>query len=113
MDLRTGKERASSYSEPEGEDASASLAWLSNARMLQLRQRNSSRPYEFTVVPGNDLTEDPQRNSAPGLVWSSNGKRAGFLLMSDAADIRRVSKDPCSFVILLRQRNPLAVKSTG
>lgn len=113
MERRISLERASFQSTFETEDTSASLAWLSTPRVLQLRQRNSSRSYEFSVVPGSDLTEDPQRNSAPGLVWFSDGKRVGFLLMSDAADIRRISKDPCSFVILLRPRNPLAVKSTG
>jgi len=99
------------------EDISASFAWLSNPRVLQLKQRNSTRAFEFKMVAGTELTHDAKRNGSPGLVWTTDGQRAGYVLLSDVAEVK-TGRDPLSFIITLRPRtagrpDPLAIQSTG
>lgn len=97
------------------EDVSASLAWLSNTRRLTLQLRNSSRPFDFAVVPGRALSQDPERQASLAFAWTApdDGSRlSGFVLLMDVDKIQR-TRDPQTFTIELKPQRPLAVQSTG
>ena len=110
--MMSSSQKAVAWPEARSEDVSASFAWLANPRMLNLKQRNSTRAFEFKVVLGRDLTHDAGRNDMPGLVWTQNGQRAGFVLFGDVEQVKP-GRDSFTFVISLKSRNPVSIMNTG
>ena len=110
--MMSSSNKAVAWPGARSEGVSASFAWLANPRMLNLKQRNSTRAFEFKVVLGRELTHDALRNDMPGLAWTKNGQRAGFVLFGDMEQVK-LGRDPLTFVISLKPRNPVSIMNTG
>ena len=74
------------------EGSNVSLAWLSSARNMLLKERNSTRPIAVSVVSARELPVDVQNEpNQYGLVWTRQDatKSRGFVLLSNIETVTR------------------------
>jgi len=90
------------------------LPWLTTARNLIIKERNSERQFEFVVVPGSSIApEDPLRSKHYALHWGNNGSTSGFISVIDIAEVKQANTDPSNMIVVLKKPNSQAVKNSG
>eukprot|EP00937_MAST-01D_sp_MAST-1D-sp2_P006695 g6695.t1 len=91
--------------------------WLTVARTLTLKERNSESPMVFEVVA--ESAGGGAEGGAPAyrLQWrlpeAPEGDTEGFASLLDVAAIKPAPSDPTVFSLVLRGHNPQAVRNSG
>ncbi|GMH91549.1 hypothetical protein TL16_g12088, partial [Triparma laevis f. inornata] len=90
------------------------LPWLMERRNLIIKERNSERQFEFSVVNGSSVApNDPTRANNYALQWGNKGNISGFISVIDIAEIKQANTDPSNMIIILKKPNAQAVRNSG
>jgi hypothetical protein len=104
------------YQQPQqqGLGDAETLPWLMTARNLIIKERNSERQFEFSVVNGSQVApNDPARSNNYALHWGAGGNTSGFISVIDIAEIKQANTDPSNMIIILKKPNAQAVRNSG
>ena len=91
------------------------FTWLSTPMRAMLKDRNSEKLYDFTVIEGSAVSDEENRKESYAIKWSLlySDKSMGFICFSDIQSIDLSDMDACVVNIAIMPRVVSALRNTG